>query len=185
MLLEHAEAAREGRNEVAEGHHNDQGPELEVDEYAEQNQMADDDEPCVVAHLFSALVTVGKKRIPKEKVNIRLAKKMGNKWEHVHLELLEVKGEPAHVIQPGEVYGFEHNLLIEPSVDRELVVLHMTDAEVESVVPGEKAEDVVKDFIHPLGFKRGSMAELMNGCFHPHKAVEHAVNIAGRDHGYP
>ncbi len=43
------------------------------------------------------------------------------------------------------------------------MVLHVADAEVKSVVPGEKAEEVVKKIVHPLGFKRSAVAELMNG----------------------
>lgn len=74
---------------------------------------------------------------------------------------------------------------IEHHMYRGLMMLHVAHTEVNAVIPGKKAKEVVKELVQPLGFKRGTVAELMCGCLHSHEPVEHAVEIAGSSHRYP
>jgi hypothetical protein len=65
------------------------------------------------------------------------------------------------------------------------MMLHVAHAKVHSVVPGKKAEKVIKNLIGPLGFEGSSVAQFMDSCLHSHKSVEHAVDIADGNHRYP
>jgi hypothetical protein len=116
VLLNHTAAGGKCGKEVAERYHEDQNPELEVDEYTEQDQMTDNNKPSIVAHLFSSFVSRRKQRIPEKEVNISFTKEMGNVWKHNYLEPIGVKKKPASIAQPGKVNRFKHNFLIEPFV---------------------------------------------------------------------
>jgi len=67
MLLNHTPAAEEGDEEAPEGHQKDENPELIVNENAEQNEMAYEDEAGPVAHPRSSLVASGEQRVPEKK----------------------------------------------------------------------------------------------------------------------
>ena len=54
---------------------------------------------------------------------------MGDIGEHDNLEPFDVKSEPAEVFQPGKVNRFKHNFLVKPSMQRVLMMLHVTHTE--------------------------------------------------------
>jgi hypothetical protein len=64
-------------------------------------------------------------------------------------------------------------------------MFHMTHTKVHRVVPGKKAEKMIEDLIEPLCFEGGTVAQFMDTCLHPHKSVEHAVDITDGKHRYP
>ena len=147
--------------------------------------MTDDDDSSPVAHLFSSFVSGWEQGVPEEKVGICVAEEMGKIGKYKHLELPEIKEKPAEIVREGEGDRSQYNLLIEPFVDRVLMVQHMAHPEVQVVIPGQKAEQAVEELIQPFGFERSAMAELVDGRLHSYKAVEDRVEIGDGDHRNP